>query len=124
MLVISTGCQSLDGLLAGYGGLPLGKIVLLEETGTTDFCTALHRYFAAEGVQQEQYVTVVGAGDRWAFGLPAAIGNAAQVKETPKRAPRPDDKMKIAWRYENLGAFGDGLRSTGMKPSSTFHNCS
>src|SRR5690606_31387993 len=54
-LVTSTGCHSLDGLLAGFGGLPLGSIVLLEETGTTDFCTALHRYFAAKGVQQEQY---------------------------------------------------------------------
>ncbi|RPA79234.1 PAXNEB-domain-containing protein [Ascobolus immersus RN42] len=111
--VTSTGCHSLDGLLAGFGGLPLGSITVLEETGTTDFCTALHRYFAAEGVMQEQHVTVIGAGDRWAFGLPAAVGNAIAVKETPKRAPKPDDKMKIAWRYENLGAFGDGLRTTG-----------
>ncbi|EAQ87965.1 hypothetical protein CHGG_04584 [Chaetomium globosum CBS 148.51] len=33
----STGTSSLDQLLAGHGGLPLGTCLLVEEQGTTDF---------------------------------------------------------------------------------------
>lgn len=104
----STGTTSLDNLLAGHAGLPMGKILLIEENGTTDFAGALLRYYAAEGVVQEQKVHVVGVPEQWGRSLPGLIGTADSLEE--KRSDkRKDGKMKIAWRYERLGEFGAGI---------------
>ncbi|KAJ5086488.1 hypothetical protein NUU61_007795 [Penicillium alfredii] len=101
----STGTPSLDNLLAGHAGLPLGKLLLVEENGTTDFAGALLRYYAAEGVVQEQKVHVVGVPEQWGRSLPGLIGSAESLDE--KRSDkRKDERMKIAWRYERLGEFG------------------
>ena len=98
---------SLDNLLAGHAGLPMGKILLIEENGTTDFAGALLRYYAAEGVVQEQKIHVVGVPEQWGRSLPGLIGTAESLEE--KRDKRKDEKMKIAWRYERLGEFGAGV---------------
>ena len=45
--ITSTGTPSLDNLLAGHAGLPLGTSLLIEEHGTTDFSGVLLRYYAA-----------------------------------------------------------------------------
>lgn len=103
----STGSRSLDNLLAGHGGLPLGKLLFIEENGTTDFAGALLRYYAAEGVVQEHRVHVVGLGEQWGRTLPGLIGAADSADE--KVDKRRDEKMKIAWRYERLGEFGTGI---------------
>ncbi|KAH8153521.1 uncharacterized protein LAJ45_02334 [Morchella importuna] len=70
----STGTPSLDALLAGHAGLPLGCSVLIEEPGTTDFGGALLRYYAAEGIVQGHAVTVVGVPEAWVRDLPAVTG--------------------------------------------------
>lgn len=103
----STGSRSLDNLLAGHAGLPLGKILLIEESGTTDFAGALLRYYAAEGIVQEQKVHVVGWGEQWGRTLPGLVGSADALDEKIDR--RKEEKMKIAWRYERLGEFGAGV---------------
>jgi hypothetical protein len=104
----STGAPSLDNLLAGHAGLPMGKILLIEENGTTDFAGALLRYYAAEGVVQEQKIHVVGVPEQWGRSLPGLTGTAESLDE--KRSDkRKDEKMKIAWRYERLGEFGAGV---------------
>lgn len=103
----STGSRSLDNLLAGHAGLPMGKILLIEENGTTDFASALLRYYAAEGIVQEHKVHVVGIGEQWGRTLPALIGPADAVDEKVDR--RKEERMKIAWRYERLGEFGTGI---------------
>ncbi|KAJ5817839.1 Elongator complex protein 4 [Penicillium robsamsonii] len=108
----STGTRSLDNLLAGHAGLPMGKLLLVEENGTTDFAGALLRYYAAEGVIQEQKVHVVGVPEQWGRSLPGLIGSAESLDE--KRSDRrKDDRMKIAWRYERLGEFGAVAGSRG-----------
>ena len=109
-LTTSTGTRSLDTLLAGHAGLPLGTSVLIEESGTTDFSGALLRYFAAEGVVQGHVVHVLGVGDAWARELP---GIQAEKKSSEKSTEQKiqGDKMKIAWRYERLGEFGKGALS-------------
>lgn len=104
----STGTPSLDGLLAGHAGLPMGKILLIEENGTTDFAGALLRYYAAEGVVQEQKIHVVGVPEQWGRSLPGLIGTAESL-EDKRSDKRKDEKMKIAWRYERLGEFGAGI---------------
>ena len=114
----STGTLSLDNLLAGHGGLPIGKMLLVEENGTTDFAGALLRYYAAEGVVQDQKVHVIGVPEQWGRSLPGLIGSADAADEKPEK--RKGDRMKIAWRYERLGEFGAGV--AGSRGTSLLHN--
>jgi elongator complex protein 4 len=112
----STGSPSLDSLLAGHGGLPIGKTLLLEENGTTDFAGALLRYYAAEGVVQDQKVHVIGMPEQWGRTLPGLIGPAEAADD--KSDKRKGERMKIAWRYERLGEFGAGVAGArGRLPS-------
>jgi elongator complex protein 4 len=99
----STGTPSLDGILAGHAGLPLGNSILIEESGTTDYAGALLRFYAAEGVVQGHKVHVVGMPEVWGRELPGISEDKGDEKrrETKERA----EKMKIAWRYEGLGQF-------------------
>lgn len=98
----STGTPSLDGILAGHAGLPLGNSIIIEESGTTDYAGALLRFYAAEGVVQGHKVHVVGMGEVWGRELPGiSEGKDDRRKEGKERA----EKMKIAWRYEGLGQF-------------------
>lgn len=100
----STGTASLDQLLAGHGGLPLGTCLLVEEQGTTDFSGVLLRYYAAEGLVQGHQVHLVGYPPEWRHQLPALTLAAPDGKPKPVQpAPAPEDKLKIAWRYEALG---------------------
>ncbi|KAK2781820.1 hypothetical protein FQN52_001313 [Onygenales sp. PD_12] len=103
----STGTPTLDGLLAGHAGFVLGNSLLIEESGTTDFAGALLRYYAAEGVVQEQRIHVVGVGEQWGRALPGLVGAADAAEEKPSKGK--EEKMKIAWRYERLGEFGTGI---------------
>lgn len=99
----STGTPSLDGILAGHAGLPLGNSILIGESGTTDYAGALLRFYAAEGVVQGHKVHVVGMGEVWGRELPGISEGKGDEKrrESKERA----EKMKIAWRYEGLGQF-------------------
>ena len=98
----STGTSSLDGILAGHAGLPLGNSVLIEESGTTDYAGALLRFYAAEGVVQGHFVHVVGMGEVWGRELP---GLSEDREDRRKEGKERAEKMKIAWRYEGLGQF-------------------
>ncbi|PHH55619.1 Elongator complex protein 4 [Ceratocystis fimbriata CBS 114723] len=100
-LTTSTGTTSLDSTLAGHAGLPLGHSLLLQESTTTDFGGLALRYFAAEGLVQGHHVHVLGVSESWKASLP---GLASKQDSRPKRsAPKiPDDRMKIAWRYETF----------------------
>lgn len=100
---ISTGTPSLDAVLAGHGGLPLGNSLLIEESGTTDYAGVLLRYYAAEGILQEHKIHVLGAGEFWTRELPG-LSTGHDVKKIGNG--EKSEKMKIAWRYERLGDFG------------------
>ncbi|KAL2023960.1 hypothetical protein VTK56DRAFT_195 [Thermocarpiscus australiensis] len=97
----STGTSSLDQLLAGHGGLPLGTCLLIEEQGTTDFSGVLLRYYAAEGLVQGHHVHLVGFPPEWRHQLPALAAPDSKAKAA-QPTPSPEEKMKIAWRYEAL----------------------
>ncbi|ORY19014.1 Elongator complex protein 4 [Clohesyomyces aquaticus] len=98
----STGTPSLDAILAGHSGLPLGNSILIGESGTTDYAGAILRFYAAEGVVQGHSVHVVGMGEIWGRELPGL----AVDKDEERKEKR--EKMKIAWRYEGLGQFESG----------------
>lgn len=100
--VTSTGTASLDGLLAGHGGLALGCSILIEENGATDYAGALLKFYAAEGILQGHHVHVLGLPEAWGRELPGAVGESSKSTQSSTSG----EKMKIAWRYESLGQFG------------------
>lgn len=106
----STGTASLDGILAGHAGLPLGSSLLVEEHGTTDFSGILLKYYAAEGLVQGHQVHVLGYPEAWKYELPAVSTKQDSTSKVPSQA---DEKMKIAWRYESFAtrnAPGNGQK--------------
>jgi len=107
---ISTGTASLDKLLGLGAGQPLGTSLLIEEEGTTDFASALLRCYAAQAIIQGHKVFVVGP-DGWASQLPGVVENRGSEKEPG--SIQDSEKMKIAWRYERLGAHGEERRMPG-----------
>ncbi|ELQ35451.1 elongator complex protein 4 [Pyricularia oryzae Y34] len=101
-LTTSTGTASLDTLLAGHAGLPLGTSLLVEEQGTTDFSGVLLRYYAAEGLVQGHHVHALAFPEAWKYELPAlSYVSKSSSGSTPSRtfasADSAGDKMKIAW---------------------------
>lgn len=111
---VSTGCSDLDKILL-HLGLPLGNILLVEESGTTDFTSVLLRNFAAQGVMHSRadkkspcHVVVVGPPAAWAKDLPAEYKGTSKeqkkariAEETNKVsvANMAENDLKIAWRY-------------------------
>lgn len=120
----STGTWSLDNLLGGHAGLPLGSLLLIEESGTTDFAGALLKFYAAEGVVQSQSVHVVGVGEQWTKELPGMIGAADSSTDakSSSRVKVDEEKMKIAWRYERLGQHDASRPGRGVFVHSRFSN--
>lgn len=122
-LTTSTGTSTLDQLLAGHGGLPMGTCLMIEEQGTTDFSGVLLRYFAAEGLVQGHQVHALGFPPEWQYQLPGlAVPDTKSKSGQPAPAPAPaaEEKMKIAWRYE---ALGNNAASRGAGDSSTAPFC-
>lgn len=112
----STGTPSLDQLLAGHSGLPLGTSLLIEEAGTTDFGGTVLRYYAAEGLVQGHQVHLLGYGDSWRRDLPGLDLTGGSKNKSSKGAAS-EDKMKIAWRYETLGNTSSRSPSSQCKLS-------
>ena len=110
-LTTSTGTPSLDQLLAGHAGLAQGTCLLVEEQGTTDFSGVLLRYYAAEGLVQGHQVHLVGYPPEWRHQLPGVATPDTKAK-TSQPASAPEEKMKIAWRYEALGNTSTPAAST------------
>ncbi|KAL8796139.1 MAG: hypothetical protein Q9195_001472 [Heterodermia aff. obscurata] len=119
----STGTPTLDALFGGHGGLLLGNSLLIEESGTTDFAGTLLRFYAAEGVVQGQQVHVVGVPEGWGRELPGLV----EGKDEGRGTDRPEgeaeqEKMKIAWRYERMGQFGEERQTGSRNPRAPTPN--
>nr|POE72087.1 elongator complex protein 4 [Quercus suber] len=102
----STGTATLDGLLGGHSGLILGSILLIEESGTTDFAGVLLRFYAAEGLCQGHVIHTIGVGNEWTRELPD-IAEEKSSRSAAMKSADADEKMRIAWRYERLGPAGE-----------------
>lgn len=115
----STGTSSLDAILAGHAGLPLGNSLLIGETGTTDYAGALLKFYAAEGVVQGHKVHVLGFGETWGRELPGLSEKDGEGRR--QKGTEGGDKMKIAWRYEGLGGVrGLGGEREGIRGAWTY----
>lgn len=123
-LLTSWGVHSLDEILGG--GLPLGSITLLMEDKVTSYAQVLNKYFIAQGLVAGHDLILVSADERPSGILDSLMGVVqGRVEEElesddgdqPSGGPVPgsssrvlgqirrggqDDRMKIAWRYQNL----------------------
>jgi elongator complex protein 4 len=103
----STGTESLDKLLGLGAGLALGTSLMIEEEGTTEFGRSLLSCYAAEGILQGHAVFVVGP--EGSLTLPGLVeGDGKKGSKTASSVE--SENMKIAWRYERLGAFEERER--------------
>ncbi|PVG04660.1 PAXNEB-domain-containing protein [Serendipita vermifera] len=109
LLQISTGVPSIDDLLGG--GLPLGHIMtILAPDIHSAWGELIARYYIAQGLSTNQHIFVADqqpqhlvSGCMWHPGskaTPAAEDDIQENKET-----NPEEKVKIAWRYEQMGQF-------------------
>lgn len=125
---VSTGCADLDKIMV-HLGLPLSNMILIEESGTTDFSLVLLRAFASQGVIHNRlktaeqmtastHVVVVGAPSSWARDLPGEYKGSskeqkkAQIAQDSAQvsvANMVEKDLKIAWRY--------GLQKTATEKS-------
>lgn len=104
---VSTGLSSLDSLLRLGAGLALGSSLVIEEDGTTDYTGTILKCFASQGVVHG-HKTFVLAVEQWGAHLPGVAEEKRDKKDAFKESN--DEKMKIAWRYERLGAHGSSNR--------------
>ncbi|CCE86080.1 Piso0_005729 [Millerozyma farinosa CBS 7064] len=119
---VSTGCSDLDKVLL-HKGLPIGKSILVEETGSTDFASVLVKCFASQGIihnrisgdQKQSHVIVLGLPHSWANELPGLYKGSTKEQKKAKiesneskisvdnladsTSARNENNMKIAWRY-------------------------
>jgi len=114
-------------LLGSHAGLATGTSLLIEEDGTTDYAGVLCKLFAAEGIVQGHQVHVVGFPDAWGRELPGlADGQRARQSEqeehgmkglSTEEKAKAEERMKIAWRYQKLGQFGEEKKCTLLRSS-------
>ncbi|KAF2671997.1 PAXNEB-domain-containing protein [Microthyrium microscopicum] len=103
---VSTGLASLDSLLRLGAGLALGTSLVIEEDGTTDYTGTILKCFASQGVIHGHKVFILAA-EPWGANLPGVAEEKVGKKVVSKEN---EEKMKIAWRYERLGAHGTSNR--------------
>ncbi|XP_015117260.1 elongator complex protein 4 [Diachasma alloeum] len=110
-LLVSTGIPSLDNIIGG--GLTIGSILLIEEDTYGNYAKVMLKYFLAEGAVMSHSLLVASQDtkpDQLISEMPAV------VTESP--APTPpapaDEKMQIAWRYQNMRILDSSPKSGQM----------
>lgn len=68
---------------------------------------------------QGQRVHVVGVEEGWGRELPGLVAQEVGRGEQSDGEGR-GEKMKIAWRYEGLGEFGEGRARGGFEVSCVY----
>ncbi|KAJ7786023.1 Elongator complex protein 4 [Mycena metata] len=115
--LLSTGVPSLDDILGG--GLPLScSLVLTAPDLHSEYGELVQKYFVAQGLAAQQSVIVVGdCGAQWVgecMWLPANA-NAQTVEDNEEAGTSSGEKIKIAWRYEQMKPF----QTTVADPSTS-----
>lgn len=127
---ISTGTADLDRILL-HQGLPQGSLLLIEESGTTDYSAVLLRAYISQGITHNRlgsessnvHCIVVGVSDSWLANLPGIYQGSkrdqqkskilADQNKTSVANKIGNGDMKIAWRY-GLGKPSREERSSGL----------
>nr|CAG4644176.1 EOG090X0ALT [Lepidurus arcticus] len=92
------------------GGVPINAICLLEEDTASNYGRLFSKLFMAEGIVHGNFIfaaTLDGNAYETVNTLPSAKKEAQKEPAADITSVGADmnDKMKIAWRYENLHAY-------------------
>merc|ERR1712227_569383 len=99
-LLVSTGIPSLDGLLGG--GVAVGTVILLEEDKYGSYSRLMLKYFCAESVMCGHKLLLASADENAKKILSGLPGPITDDPVKTKESSFSDEKMTIAWRYQNL----------------------
>ncbi|KAJ7900052.1 Elongator complex protein 4 [Mycena olivaceomarginata] len=109
--LVSTGIPSLDDILGG--GLPLScSLVLTAPDLHSAYAQLVQKYFVAQGLASKQQVCVVGDHPETWVGESMWLASGEQ---DAKPETRNDEKITIAWRYEQMKQF----QTTVAAPASS-----
>lgn len=122
-IITSTGIPSLDDVLGG--GLPLScSSLILAPDSHSAYGELVQKYFIAQGLACGQDVVVVDDSGKafveeclWLPGAPAISAKPIEDDEDEK-ASQHDDKIKIAWRYEQMKKFQTTISTSSLYVNS------
>ncbi|KAK0198657.1 PAXNEB-domain-containing protein [Armillaria mellea] len=130
-IITSTGIPSLDDLLGG--GLPLSCSLLVQTSDPhSSYGELVQKYFIAQGLATRQNVCIISEdalnlvkGCMW---LPNSQYNSTEpvntinLNDDEDTGQSTDEKIKIAWRYEQMKQFQTTVPSSSL--SGTEEYCS
>ena len=102
LLLTSTGITSLDTFIGG--GLPIGSLLMIYEDKNSYLSDSILRCYLSEGVYDKHDLCVAALRTDPTDNLPSKEENITIEQE--------NEKMKIAWRYENLSSIDSSSNST------------
>ncbi|PBL00795.1 PAXNEB-domain-containing protein [Armillaria gallica] len=128
-IITSTGIPSLDDLLGG--GLPLSCSLLVQTSDPhSSYGELVQKYFIAQGLATRQNVCVISEdalnlvkGCMW---LPSSQYNSTEpvntinVNDDEDTGQSTDEKIKIAWRYEQMKQFQTTVPSSSLSGTEEF----
>jgi elongator complex protein 4 len=101
LLLTSSGIPSLDTFIGG--GIPIGSLVLIYEDPHAHLSDSILRCYLSEGIYNKQDACVIAARNDLSEHLPVKDDYRSLNKSNDDETEQ--EKMKIAWRYENLSTL-------------------
>jgi elongator complex protein 4 len=103
--IVSTGIPSLDDILGG--GLPLScSLLILAPDHHSLYGELIQKYFIAQGLASGQKICVIGDNSKSmveeCMWIPEGASIPVTTPEDDTMIHDSDDKIKIAWRYEQM----------------------
>jgi len=99
LLLTSSGISSLDSFIGG--GLPIGSLLLIYEDKNANLSDSILRCYLSEGIYNKHDLCVAALRTDLTENLPIKEDNLP----SDNRLDDENEKMKIAWRYENLSTI-------------------
>jgi len=124
-VITSSGVPSLDDILGG--GLPLScSLVVAAPDPHSSYGELVQKYFVAQGLVSSQDVMILSEepmefikGCMWTGSKStSAKGSSGEGGDTEERS---EEKIKIAWRYENMKQFQTTVGHSIPYVSLQFH---
>ncbi|CAF0984535.1 unnamed protein product [Adineta steineri] len=106
LLLTSTGISSLDTFIGG--GLPIGSLLLIYEDKNSNLSDSILRCYLSEGIYNKHDLCISALRNDPTENLPTKEEN---LSSTENRLDDENEKMKIAWRYENLSTIDSSSTS-------------
>ncbi|CAF4199355.1 unnamed protein product [Rotaria sp. Silwood2] len=106
LLLTSSGISSLDTFIGE--GLPIGSLVLIYEDKYSTISDSILRCYLSEGIYNKHDLFISALRNDPTENLP----NKEEYKLIDNDLNNENDKMKIAWRYENLSTINSLSSST------------